>query len=348
MKNLCNLILSNENWLLDKVIYYAKARNYVQYSSTLKEAWRMSIAGLSETITTALRNHDNSLELSPDDNYVMDPVSAYGITQAKKHRARGISLGMFLGLFKYYRQSYMDLIRITKFEQDELEEFYFLFLRRIFDRMEIGICLEWCHENESGNHVYSLQKNNLLVTNEKNKYLTICESLPNPTILLDENNQIDYMNHSASMLFNCIDTPGANYYNSKPNHQFVPWLTEELNTLTFNSQSELLFEKTLQVAEDILYFEVKMKRMLDVSGRSNGIVITINDITERKKTELALVNSEETLSREKEHLAITLSSIGEGVMATDCRGRVTLVNPVAERLTGFTGPEAIGRPIKEL
>ena len=40
-----------------------------------------------------------------------------------------------------------------------------------------------------------------LVTHEKNKYLTIFESLPNPVILADEKNQFEYMNHAAALLF---------------------------------------------------------------------------------------------------------------------------------------------------
>src|ERR1043166_1575279 len=37
-------------------------------------------------------------------------------------------------------------------------------------------------------------------------------------------------------------------------------------------------------------------------------------------------------------LATTLASIGDGVIATDTQGRVTLLNPEAERLTGWENP----------
>ena len=40
---------------------------------------------------------------------------------------------------------------------------------------------------------------------------------------------------------------------------------------------------------------------------------------------------------------ITLSSIGDGVVATDGEGRVTFLNPVAEKLTGWTQADAVGR-----
>lgn len=44
----------------------------------------------------------------------------------------------------------------------------------------------------------------------------------------------------------------------------------------------------------------------------------------------------------------TLSSIGDAVIATDADARVTTMNPVAERLTGWTIDEARGRPLKDV
>ena len=46
-----------------------------------------------------------------------------------------------------------------------------------------------------------------------------------------------------------------------------------------------------------------------------------------------------------ESLNTTLNSIGDGVIATDTAGRVTLLNPAAEHLTGWTCKEARGIPL---
>jgi PAS domain S-box-containing protein len=45
----------------------------------------------------------------------------------------------------------------------------------------------------------------------------------------------------------------------------------------------------------------------------------------------------------EQRLAITLRSIGDAVIATDSTGRVTMLNPVAERLTGWSSHEAAGK-----
>lgn len=46
--------------------------------------------------------------------------------------------------------------------------------------------------------------------------------------------------------------------------------------------------------------------------------------------------------------SITLKSIGDAVIATDAQGRVELLNPVAESLTGWTNEEAQSQPLEKI
>jgi PAS domain S-box-containing protein len=48
-------------------------------------------------------------------------------------------------------------------------------------------------------------------------------------------------------------------------------------------------------------------------------------------------------NRQKELLATTLACIGDGVIACDAEGRLTFLNPEAERLTGWTNDQAVGQ-----
>ncbi len=60
------------------------------------------------------------------------------------------------------------------------------------------------------------------------------------------------------------------------------------------------------------------------------------------------IAAETALAEERNLLAVTLASIGDGVITTDTEGRVVLCNPVAERLTGWPLAEAKGRHLSEV
>jgi len=66
--------------------------------------------------------------------------------------------------------------------------------------------------------------------------------------------------------------------------------------------------------------------------------------------ELALFKhqAERKLREQQEWLRVTLTSIGDGVIAADAQGRIDFVNPVAESLTGWSTAEAAGRPLQEV
>ncbi len=57
---------------------------------------------------------------------------------------------------------------------------------------------------------------------------------------------------------------------------------------------------------------------------------------------------EEELVNQREWLATTLGSIGDGVLATDAEGKVQFMNSVTARLTGWSLEEAVGRPVGEV
>src|SRR5262249_12521836 len=52
-----------------------------------------------------------------------------------------------------------------------------------------------------------------------------------------------------------------------------------------------------------------------------------------------------SLYEQRERFRTTLTGIGDAVIATDGKGRVTFLNPVAESLTGWTQQESAGVPL---
>ncbi len=68
---------------------------------------------------------------------------------------------------------------------------------------------------------------------------------------------------------------------------------------------------------------------------------TNTDISESKALE-------EALFAEKERAQVTLNSIGDAVICTDISGKITFVNLVAEKMTGWSSQQAAGRPMPEV
>jgi len=57
---------------------------------------------------------------------------------------------------------------------------------------------------------------------------------------------------------------------------------------------------------------------------------------------------ERRLRRIERWFATTIKSIGDAVMVTDTQGRITLMNPMAEKLTGWKSADAAGKPLIEV
>ena len=94
MRELVELIETSEAFLIRRTLEYAKLHNYTKYTSTLEDAWSVSINGLSEALLAALRTYGNIPELNVDEDYSSDQIASFGVLEAKRHRDRGITLKM--------------------------------------------------------------------------------------------------------------------------------------------------------------------------------------------------------------------------------------------------------------
>ena len=74
---------------------------------------------------------------------------------------------------------------------------------------------------------------------------------------------------------------------------------------------------------------------------TRGLLRALRYAVERK-------NMEDALFMETERAQVTLNSIGEAVICTDVGGKVTFLNPVAEKLTGWSLQDAAGRPMVDV
>jgi PAS domain S-box-containing protein len=79
----------------------------------------------------------------------------------------------------------------------------------------------------------------------------------------------------------------------------------------------------------------------DQNGKLLGIIENFQDISQIKEYEKALF-------AEKERLAVTLNSIGDGVISTNIDGTIVMINRVAQTLTGWRQEDAAGKRLDEV
>jgi len=100
-------------------------------------------------------------------------------------------------------------------------------------------------------------------------------------------------------------------------------------------------EYRIQRADGVRTLRTQARRFFNQDGRIERMLGICQDVTH-------LRNLTDALFQEKERMAITLDSIGEAVISTDSDMRVTFMNPVAEKMSGWRQEAAAGLPLSEL
>jgi PAS domain S-box-containing protein len=171
---------------------------------------------------------------------------------------------------------------------------------------------------------------------------SIIENILDGMITVDAQGVICSMNPSAEKMFGCINNElvGHNFtklvpksYGPEPELKQVPVAWSDLARST--GSTTMAVGRTRRHAT--FPIEISLSEMV-VDGQKLFVAM-VRDVTERKRFE-------QQIDKEKESLAVTLRSIGDGVITTDVQGKIIMINNAAEGLTGWPSAEAIGQPLK--
>jgi PAS domain-containing protein len=282
MTDFSRIYQGREKLLLEAV--RARAAGRAQYLAAVEEVWNQSFQGLTGTLLKA----DAAGTLLEPEAGPGDPVAAFGRDEAGRHRARGTSLEMFLELLKIYRPAYLDLLREAVPDEAAFSEAKDRLLR-FFNRLETSFCLAWVREAEAGG-IGELRARNLELLTERDRYLAVLESLPMPVILLDPDLSVRNLNHAAYRLFFREGAPGAWYYQPGQAHgaafltDLFPDFTKALDDFQRCGAARRELAWTALRDGEALDFRVVLARMLDEPDAYAGILVTLDDQTERLRT----------------------------------------------------------------
>ncbi len=288
MVNIVAVFEEKETILMDKILDSAKRFGFSAYTSARVEDWRMSIRGLTASLKKA---QEMESPLMFDNRLVGDnALTTFGVEEAKLHRTRGVTLEMFLSLMKYYRDAYLEVIaESASVETPDCTNASWVM--HAFDQIEMAFIREWT-SHSSDEKLKEMQVMTMKLTNEKNRYLALFESLPVPILLLDENNMLENMNLKAvaflkdmlSSLAYGIESPQpqpTNLFLQLKKIDYASFFRYDFHAFTQNSSlSNDHFNTSVELGDRKCDYAVEIMKMKDVSGRFNGIALLFTLIRE--------------------------------------------------------------------
>ncbi|MDP5131697.1 MAG: EAL domain-containing protein [Paraglaciecola sp.] len=138
--------------------------------------------------------------------------------------------------------------------------------------------------------------------------------------------QLEFSNDFSGSWF-AVQDPSERQNNKHLKQFFPEALSSAIQHYERIDGNEKQFVVEVNEGKTKFYYQV-FQTALTSRNEDKGYLVTIVDISEVKLAKDALYS-------EKERLRVTLSSIGDAVVATDIEGLITFMNPVAERLTGW-------------
>ncbi|MCD1296158.1 hypothetical protein CUJ83_14235 [Methanocella sp. CWC-04] len=133
---------------------------------------------------------------------------------------------------------------------------------------------------------------------------------------------------------------GKRFPDLKVDPYFKKRLTDEINNV-FSSVEPLTNEWSYDHLGSTFYYEYIISPIVDTDGKVNAVVVTARDITGRKSTEDALIQSEARFKA-------IFKNAGIGIKLVDMDGSIIESNPVYQRMVGYTEDELRYKKVSEI
>jgi PAS domain S-box-containing protein len=129
---------------------------------------------------------------------------------------------------------------------------------------------------------------------------------------------------------------------------------EALALVRSDEGQELMDDVRSYVGEQVVEQQARVSRLRTTEEAALAAAIRTGILVSALTVALTLLlawvvrRESRRVSESETRLAITLRSIGDAVIATDRQGVITMMNPVAEVITGWRSGQALGRPFEHV
>jgi len=280
MSTFTETIVRGEDLLLERILSLAEANGYFRFVPGAPEAWRATLRGLSGSLLQAYRSDPSPPSLTADDVGRENGFCAFGVVEARKHRREGMPPGIFLGLVKFFRLAYLDLVRSAGLPREK-EEGHLRYIERFFDRNEVAVCVSWTAESVSERDAElrqeqdELSRVHRLVSTGKQEWEGTVDCADDMLFLADPHRRIRRCNRTFR------EFVGRTYAEilGQPFDRLLSEAGVDVE-LSFGKPVECFHKRTGK------WFVLSHYPFKEVSGSgTRGTIVTIHDSTERKKAD---------------------------------------------------------------
>src|SRR5438552_12038257 len=173
------------------------------------------------------------------------------------------------------------------------------------------------------------------------RFRQMLDAAPDAMVVVDQRGNVVAVNREAERLFGWTDAE----LRGEPSSQVIPQRFQQVYEALGVSDGESpeippkrapvrIFARRRDGSE----FPVEIHRSPLGPSEDALFMVTMRDLTEWRDVQ-------ESLFRQKEQAIVVLASIADAVITTDLAGRITFLNPTAERLTGWRTTEALGQSV---
>ncbi len=168
----------------------------------------------------------------------------------------------------------------------------------------------------------------------ENSTIGLYRTTPDGRILLANPALIKMLGYSSFDDLSALDLQKNGFEPSHPRTKFFEIIEK-------NGKVQGLESVWQRKDQTFIFIRESARAIRDSQGNTLYYDGTVEDVTERKRAEDMLTLSES-------QMRTTLYSIGDAVMSLDTNGCVLLMNPVAEKLTGWSESEARGKFLEDV
>ncbi|MCV3273030.1 ATP-binding protein [Roseobacter sinensis] len=280
--------------LVDQSIEIAKTNGYAPFTTTIRAAWVEAIV----SVTDSLRTYLSGAADAPGGpmatlEYGTDPRFARMRQIARLHRSLGITLPMYIGLFKHFRNLYLaEIAQIPggacAEEQAKVRDF--------FDATELSIVADW-NDKSDNLRLRELQERSRAISLDKDRYFAIFESLQNAAFLLDRAGNLVNANQASAELFLGKDAQAGD---------IIYLRSMRLRKKSLQAIIDQIMSRALPADEpmwlDTLHgprcFDIRHRALHDaVDNTALGHVVLLNDVTAHQRRAEEAKQSEQGMSR---------------------------------------------------